>query len=263
MTPSNQTLIDTLTPAELRDSKEAYGVLNKHHIESTLNLEGALIEAKDGCRSPKEIVAVVAQALLNTGVLSLGERDYGSEQLFKYVYGAKIANKLGELRSLHKALTKNGFDTLEQGYNSQSDNYFAAKSYTCSKESFRSGATRTAAIDVILMQTQSFTFAVVMTQSFYDDEVGKLELVKLGDSNLSSEHLNEFLSLAASDKLTNDNKWTVLNDSVDYGVVATVELDKMTVEYLIDPKLVESILLQISHGACCVEVDLINQEPSE
>lgn len=101
---------------------------SKHVVayENRMSLKDELVSCIEKCKSIADIETpkIVAQAMLESGFVSMTDRSFSFDQLISYLYGAKIVNSLVAFMSAFHWLESNGFTNEDNSYNSYGDNYF-------------------------------------------------------------------------------------------------------------------------------------------
>lgn len=139
-------------------------------------------------------------------------------------------------------------------YNSSGDNYFSAYSFkrkgTPDSEEKNNPVTR-----VLIIENQSPMYAIVVDEKTYSLTPKSMTIVRLKRKYNDPCRLKEFLKLVEEDMLKNNTKWSPFNDTISFGIITTVSIDDKSCDAVIEPKSIESALLNLESLAYCLDVD--------
>jgi len=225
-----------------------------HAIAKALEAPLSVAENKDfGYRPYRAVV----QAMFESGFLDTGESCFNTEQLFKYIMGVKVYHKVDMFLTLHANLMELGAtDHDGKGFNTSGDNYFSAyefdkvlseSSKTVMKLYPRERVTPPKT-KVIIIENQSPMFAVVMDYCAFTQFPKRMTLVRLKRNYDDTCRIQQFLDIVKTSKIEEDHKWSAYNDSIDYGVITTLDLDKMECNPVLNYRDIESVLFSIGSG---------------
>lgn len=153
-------------------------------------------------------------------------------------------------------------------FNTSGDNYFSAYEFDYAYTEIDKIVMKTtddefgkeeidrpqAKVRVVVAECQSPMWAFVLIDSPYSGEPETLHIVQLKCNYNDPCRLDELLKMAKENTLDDNHHWSVMNNTINYGIVATVDVKSLECSTVLQPKNIESALFNIYSGHTCISM---------